>query len=425
MNNIDGLDLQDTLAMLVRSLVPCLLLIGCSYAVHAAESWPQWRGPHGNGLVTDSTPPLNWSADNVTWQVALPGHGQSSPVVWDDRIFLTSYEDRGAERLVFALDRGTGKLAWKQTAWKGSPEPSHQMNGWASATCATDGERVYAFFGRGGGLFCYTRDGEKLWDLPLGDFPGPWGTAACPVLTESFVIQNCDAEGDAKLIGVDKLTGKIVWSTPRENQRGWSTPLLIHANGKTLAVLNGHTGTRCYEAETGKELWFCPGFNGRGEPTVTPNDAGHLFVVNGLAGDVYAIRNGGSGNVGQSHRLWHTPRKSGRDLPSPAVVGSHLLVMAMKGILTCYSTADGAIEWEERVGGNFSASPVVADNKALFVSEDGEVVVVDPVATPHLARRNSVGPAANEIFRSSLAAHDGQWLLRSDKTLYCIGAKSK
>lgn len=407
--------------MPVRCFTLGWLFFAMTIAVSAAEPWPQWRGPHGDGHVTETVPPLAWSENNVIWKVALPGNGQSSPVIWDDRIFLTSYEDLGSKRLVFALDRATGKLLWKQTAWTGTPEPTHKMNGWASATCATDGERVYAFFGRGGGLFCYSRDGEKLWDLPLGEFAGPWGTAACPVLTESLVIQNCDAEGDAKLIGVDKFTGKIVWSTPRENQRGWSTPLLIPFNGKLQAVLNGHTGTRSYDAETGKELWFCPGYNGRGEPTVTPNAAGHLFVVNGLTGDLYAIRNGGSGNVGQTHRLWHTPRKSGRDLPSPAVVGSHLLVMAMKGILTSYNTADGAVEWEERIGSNFSASPVVANGKALFVSEDGEAVVVDPAASQRVVRRNNVSPAQDEIFRASLTAHDGEWLLRSDKTLFCIG----
>ncbi len=411
--------------MPVRAGLLALIFAVSVTTTPAAEPWPQWRGPHGDGRVTDIVPPTSWTARNVTWKVALPGTGQSSPVVWDDRIFLTSYENRGAERLVFALDRGTGKLLWKQTAWTGTPEPSHQMNGWASATCATDGERVYAFFGRGGGLFCYSRDGEKLWDLPLGEFPSPWGTAACPVLTDHLVIQNCDAEGEAKLIGVDKLTGKIVWSTPRENQRGWSTPLTIQHEGKSLAVLNGHTGTRCYDTETGKELWFCPGFNGRGEPTVTLNAAGHLFVVNGLAGDIYAIRNGGSGNVGQSHRLWHTPRKSGRDLPSPAVVDSHLLVMAMKGILTSYDTADGKVEWEERIGSNFSASPVVADGKALFVSEDGEVIVIGPAAAERIAGRNTVSPAADEVFRSSLAAHDGQWLLRSNKMLYCIGSSAQ
>lgn len=407
---------------MLRHAFILLAFVSAMPSLDAVEAWPQWRGPHGDGRVTDDTPPFTWSADTIAWKVSTPGLGQSSPVIWDDRIFLTSSEKSGAERLIFALDRRDGKLVWKQTAWTGAPEPSHKMNGWASATCATDGERVYAFFGRGGGLFCYSRDGEKLWDLPLGEFPSPWGTAACPIVVGNLVLQNCDAESNAKLTGVDKLTGKIIWSTPRENQRGWSTPLIVSFGGKTQAVLNGHSGTRCYDVDTGKELWFCPGFNGRGEPTITPDDAGIFFAVNGLAGDVYAIRNGGQGEVGKTHRLWHTPRKSGRDLPSPAIIGSHMLVMAMKGILTCYNTTTGAIEWEERVGGNYSASPVVADGKALFVAEDGEVIVIDPVATPHLVRRNTVNPAENEIFRASLAAHNGQWLLRSDRVLYCLGA---
>lgn len=406
---------------MLRHAFALFAVIGAIQTVEAAQPWPQWRGPHGDGRVTEETPPLIWSPENIAWKVNTPGVGQSSPVIWDDRIFLTSSEKDGAERLVFALNRRDGKLLWKQTAWTGAPEPSHKMNGWASATCATDGERVYAFFGRGGGLFCYSRDGEKLWDLPLGEFPSPWGTAACPIVVGNLVLQNCDAEGSAKFIGVDKLTGKIIWSTPRENQRGWSTPLIVPFGGKTQAVLNGHTGTRCYDVDTGKELWFCPGFNGRGEPTITPDDAGNFFAVNGLVGDVYAIRNGGHGDVSKTHRLWHTPRKTGRDLPSPAVVGTHLLVMAMKGILTCYDTTNGSIEWDERVGGNYSASPVVADNKALFVAEDGEVLVIDPVATPHLIRRNIINPAENEIFRASLAAHNGQWLLRSDRVLYCLG----
>ncbi|HET6423444.1 MAG TPA: PQQ-binding-like beta-propeller repeat protein, partial [Planctomycetaceae bacterium] len=231
---------------MLRQVLFVFAALSMPLTLDAAQPWPQWRGPHGDGHVTEDVPPLAWTGENVVWEVALPGAGQSSPVIWDDRIFLTASEKSGGERLVFALNRRDGKLLWKQTAWTGAPEPSHQMNGWASATCATDGERVYAFFGRGGGLFCYSRDGEKLWDLPLGDFPGPWGTAACPIVVENLVLQNCDSEGDARLIGVDKLTGKIVWSTPRENQRGWSTPLIVSAGGQTQAVINGHSGTRCY-----------------------------------------------------------------------------------------------------------------------------------------------------------------------------------
>jgi outer membrane protein assembly factor BamB len=395
----------------------------CLTSTFAAEPWPQWRGPRGDGHVTDGAPPVTFNAQNVLWKTSLPGSGQSSPVVWDDRIYLTAYLDRGAERVVFAVDRATGKLAWQQTAWTGTPEPSHQMNGWASATCSTDGERVYAFFGKGGGLFCYARDGKLLWNNPLGEFPGPWGTAACPMLHGDLVLQNCDAEANARLMAFDKQTGKTVWTTPREDYRGWSTPFLFQQGNRTQLVLNGHTGVRSYDPENGKELWFCSSEKGRGEPTITPDERGRLFVLNGLAGPMYAVQPDGQGDVSNSKRLWQTPRKTGRDLPSPAIIGNAVLVMAMKGILTCYDADSGRTLWEERVGGNFSASPVVVQGKALFVAEEGEVVVVDPTASNHIVARNSFGAPSTELFRASLAAHEGQWLLRSDRTLYCLGAQ--
>lgn len=398
------------------------LVVACSTLTSlAAEPWSQWRGPRGDGHVVDQTPPVRFSAADVLWKTSLPGQGQSSPAIWDDHIFLTSALERGHQRVVLSVNRENGQIEWQQTAWTGEPEPSHQMNGWASATCATDGDRVYAFFGKGGGLFCYSKAGEKLWSKGLGEFVGPWGTAACPILYENLVIQNCDSESNASLTAFDKLTGQVVWSTPREDYRGWSTPLLFREQGEPQLVLNGHTGVRAYDPNSGKELWFCSSPVGRGEPTVTPDDEGRLFVVNGLRGTVYAVAAKGTGDVSQSQRLWQFPRKTDRDLPSPAVVGNRLLIMSMKGILTCCDTTTGDIVWEERVGGNYSASPVVLDKVALFVSEAGEVVVIDPQAKDHVVARNSVGASDTEIFRSSLAADRGQWLLRSDKVLYCIG----
>ncbi|MBI1346608.1 PQQ-binding-like beta-propeller repeat protein [bacterium] len=387
----------------------------------AAEPWAQWRGPQGDGHVIDQSPPVKFSAKNVIWKTSLPGQGQSSPVVWDSSIFLTSALDSGRERIILSVNRDSGKIEWKEVVWTGVPEPSHQMNGWASATCTTDGEHVYAFFGRGGGLFCYSKDGKKIWSKNLGEFVGPWGTAACPILYENLVIQNCDSEANASLTAFDKLTGKVVWSTPREDFRGWSTPFLFKGLGEPQLVLNGHTGVRSYDPQTGKELWYCSSPVGRGEPTVTPDADGRLVVVNGLRGAVYAVSGKGTGDVSQTERLWQFPRKTDRDLPSPAIVGHHLLIMSMKGILTCCDTTKGQIVWEERVGGNYSASPVVLDKVALFVSESGEVVVIDPVAQEHVVARNSVGASDTEIFRSSLAADRDQWLLRSDKVLYCIG----
>lgn len=400
-----------------------LAIAGWSAVASAAEPWTQWRGPRGDGHVTDTAPPLKFSAADVVWKAALPGSGQSTPVVFDDRIFLTAYEDRGGKRIVFAVNRADGKLLWQQIAWTGQPEPSHQLNGWASATCATDGERVYAFFGKGGGLFCYSRDGKLLWNKPLGDFAGPWGTAASPVLFEDLVIQNCDSESEARLMAFNKMTGDVVWSTPREEFRGWSVPFIDRSQSPPQLLLNGHTGVRSYDPQSGKELWFCSSEKGRGEPTITPDDRGKVIVLNGLAGPMYAVKTDGRGDVSATKRVWSTPRKTGRDLPSPGIIGTHLLVMAMKGILSCYDTDTGKLEWDERVGGNYCSSPVIANGKALFVAEEGEVIVVDPESPGHIVARNTFGAPATEIFRATPTPHDGQWLIRSDKTLYCVGLK--
>ena len=404
-------------------LVALLMLLAVPELSPAQEHWSQWRGPRGDGSADDPALPQTWSAENVVWKTPLPGSGQSSPVVWRDHVFLTAYRDEGRERIVMGLDRRTGKLLWEQTAWKGEPEETHIMNGWASATCATDGERVYAFFGHGGGLFCYSAEGEKLWNQPLGTFVGPWGTAACPMLLDNLVIQNCDADANASLMAFDKLTGDVVWKTPRENKRGWSTPFILRSDATTQLILNGHTGVRSYDALSGRELWFCQGYNGRGEPTVTPDAAGNFIVVNGLAGDVYCVSPDPAQPMGEAHRVWHTPRRVGRDLPSPAVVGDQALVMSMQGMLTSYQTATGKKVWEQRVGGNYSASPTVWQGRAYFLGEEGETIVIDPQSPDRVVAKNTLGANSTELFRASIAAHQGQLLIRSDQFLYCLEAK--
>ncbi|MCA9064722.1 MAG: PQQ-binding-like beta-propeller repeat protein [Planctomycetaceae bacterium] len=369
---------------------------------------------------------MKWGPDDVVWRTALPGKGQSSPVIAGDRIFLTSALESGRQRLVMAVDRSTGALLWSDVAWTGAPEPSHVMNGWASATCVTDGERVYAFFGKGGGLFCYSVDGKKLWQKELGDFEGPWGTAAAPVLVGDLVIQNCDADSNAFLLACHRITGAEVWRTARENARGWSTPVLIQANGRDELVLNGNSGVRAYNPATGEELWFCRSFSGRGTPTVTPA-GGLLHVVSGLRGDTFAVRPGGSGDVTATHMAWHTARKSSRDLPSPIVLGEQSLVMDMRrATLAAYDIRTGEEVWMRRIGdaaatGQFCATPVAWNNTAFFVAETGRTYAIRGGADMEIVSINDVAADPSEIFRSAITPGRGQIFLRSDSALYCIG----
>ncbi|HUG89851.1 MAG TPA: PQQ-binding-like beta-propeller repeat protein [Planctomycetaceae bacterium] len=391
----------------------------------AEPNWPRWRGPHADGHSQEAGLPTTWNADSIAWRVSLPGDGQSSPVIFGERIFLTSALDAGRQRVVLCVDRNAGKIAWQQLAWRGDPELTHEMNGWASATCATDGERVYAFFGKGG-LHCFTVDGRRLWSKDLGSFEGPWGTAACPVLAGDLVIQNCDADRDAALVALDKRSGAQVWRTKRPDFRGWSTPVLAVVNGREELILNGHTGVQAYDPATGAELWFCQSFNGRGEPTVTPAD-GLLVVLNGLRGDAYAIRPGGDGDVTATHRAWHTARTTGRDLSSPIVVNGVMLTMSLRpeALLDGYDAATGRQLFKQRVGGRVAASPVAWDGKAFFLRENGETVVIDPRAAQPVAGINSLGTPDDEIFRASLAPSDGQVFVRSNTALYCVGRRAR
>ena len=407
---------------LVASSCALVVVMSLAASLFAADTnWPRWRGPLENGHYTDANLPSVWTNSDVTWKATLKGSGQSTPIIWGDRIFLTTALDSGKQRVVFCLDRNTGKQLWEHTPWTGEPEKVHIMNGWASPTCTTDGEMVYAFFGIGG-LHAYTVDGKLVWSRDLGKFVSPWGVSSCPILVGDMLIQNCDSEENAYITGIDKKTGKTVWSTTRPNNRGWSTPIVVDVEGHQEVVVNGHSGVFAYSPKDGRELWFCKSFNGRGEPTVTP--AGNLLcVVNGLSGDIYAIKPGGSGDVTKSHMAWHTPRKGARDCPSPIVIGDMMMVMDMKGVLTGYQPSTGKELWKHRIGGNFSASPIAANGLAYFVSEAGVTYVVRPGDEPQVVAENKIEGALDEIFRATPTPSEGQLFIRSTSVLYCIGKR--
>ncbi len=405
-------------------LVGWVLSFAFAGALVAEPDWSGWRGPTGDGHSQDQSLPVAWSAADIAWKTPLKGEGQSSPCVWGERIFLTRSEDGGKRRFVFCVNRGDGEILWeKQVNWNGTPEPTHKMNGWASASCTTDGELVFAFFGKAG-LYCYTVGGDLVWEKDLGEFVGPWGTAATPVLYKNLVIQNCDADENARLIAFDKKTGEQKWSTKRDNFRGWSTPVLIHAGGHDELALNGHTGVYGYDPATGKQLWFCKGYNGRGSPTVTLGANGLLHVVNGRPGPVFAIKPGGEGDVTATNKIWFTKRGGGRDLPSPIVLDGQMLVVNMQGVITSYDSDTGKELWKDRLGGQFSAAPIAYKGLAFFISEDGETVVVKPGKKLDIITRNTLKPGNEEIFRSSITPDDGGLLIRSTGMLYCIGKRT-
>lgn len=386
------------------------------------DNWSRFRGPMGTGESSSKDLPTELTAESVDWATELPVRGHSSPIVWGDRIFLTGASSQGdsVRRHVLGLNRTTGEVLWNEVAVSGSGEQLHKMNSWATPSCATDGERVVAFFGDGG-LHCYSVEGKPLWTRDLGEFPGAWGVGASPIFFGDTVIQNCDAEGDSYLLAVDKKTGKDVWRTPRQSKPkgGWSTPVVIEVEGRSELILNGEFGVESYDPKSGSRLWNCRGFNGRGTPSPVWGN-GLLYVVNGKSGDVYAVRPGGSGDVTDSRMQWHTERRGGRDLPSPILANDVMVVIGMSGVATGYDATSGEELWKERLGGNFSGSPVAAGAFVYALSEEGEVIVMKPGAKLDQVGRVSLRKG-EEIFRSSIAISRSQLLLRSDRRLICIG----
>lgn len=419
--------------MLGKLAVRCVLiaLVCCSTTVGVCAdppaNWDRLGGPAGDFRVDDQRIPTKWGAQNVLWKCEIGGVGQSSPVTWGDRIFLTSSETAGGKvsRIVLALDRATGEVVWRKTVATGAGERVHKMNSYASASCATDGERVVAYFGPGG-LHCLDFDGKLQWSLELVRPTGPFGFGGSPIILGDLVIQNCDAEGPSYLIAVNKTNGETVWKAPRKDspKGGWSTPILIDTGKRKELVLNGEFGVQAYNPSTGEDLWFCKGFNGRGTPMPAWNN-GVLVLVNGKPGDVYGVRPGGTGDVTASQMAWHTRRGGGRDLASPVAVGDFAFVINMQGVGSLYRATSGEEVWVGRVGGNYSATPLVANGLIYAIDEAGVINVIKPGAKLDVVAKNSLANTGDDIFRSSPTPSHGQLLLRSDKSLYCVGAVAK
>jgi len=382
--------------------------------------WSRFRGPDGTGISNAVKVPVDFGESDVVWQAKLPVSGHSSPVQWGDRIFLTGATIQGdeVERHVVCLNATSGKVLWDKIAAVVPGEALHKMNSWATPSCVTDGERVVAFFGAGG-LHCFDNKGARQWSKNLGTFPGGWGVGASPIIFDEMVIQNCDAEGASYLIALDRKTGDEVWRTPREAKPrgGWSTPIVIDVDGQPELILNGEFGVAAYNPKSGEPLWNCTGFNGRGTPGPVWGH-GMLYVVNGKSGDVYAVRPGGRGDVTKTHMVWHTDRRGGRDLPSPVLIDDCLVAISMSGIATGYDAHNGEELWKERLGGNYSGSPIAAGGRIYALAEDGSVVVLKAGKKFELVARNKVGDGSGEIFRSSPGVISNDLLIRGDRTLY-------
>ncbi|OHB77304.1 MAG: hypothetical protein A2Z25_10645 [Planctomycetes bacterium RBG_16_55_9] len=421
-----------------------------------AQDWPGWRGD-GRGITTDKNVPLKWSEkENIKWKTQIPGAGHSSPIVWGNRLFVTTAvaedpnvesfrggvymggnrkkpDESGYAYCVICMDTDHGNILWSKVIMQQEPRTRrHTKNTYASETPTTDGKYVFASFGSAG-LYCVDFEGHLIWqrDLGLMRVQRGWGTGASPVLFKNTVIVNCDSDDDSYIAAFEKTTGEPVWRTERDEGASWGTPFLFQAGEKTTVVTNATKRMRGYEAATGKLLWECAG--GSMIPVPSPvSTQGLVFLSSGHSmgflkpQPIIAVRAGASGDItparGESQSqgvAWSYPM-GGPYVPSPIAVGDHLYVPQDRGTLTCYDAQTGKMVYEKQKLGprnTITASPVADDDNIYIQTEDGECYIVKQGPAFEILAVNKL----DEVFCSSPAISGGKLFLRGRKHLYCIG----
>ena len=419
----------------------------------SAGNWPQWRGPDGSGISNEKNLPSEWSpTKNIKWKTPIEGRSHSSPIVWGNRIFLTTAvegaEVPGAKAVkhqidgkdfvhpdsvgankkhtfkVIALDRDSGKIVWQSTAWEGTPyDDRHRKSSYAASTPATDGKMVYAFFGTEG-LYAYDFKGKLVWKAQLGNLGTlGMGAATSPILFDNFVIVQADEENATAsfIVALDKKTGKEVWKTPRKIQVSWSTPLLVKTATRTELITSGTEAVIAYDPATGKELWRHKGLESNAIPSPVANNEMAYLVAGFPTKITYAIRLGQNGDLtGTPHVPWKY-EKGTAYVPSPILYGDYLYLTTDRGILTAIDAKTGEVKYEGGripIPATFTASPVAFEGKILMTSEDGDTFLIKAGPKHEILGTNSVG----EAVYASPAIADGRIFIRGEKNLYCIGS---
>lgn len=413
-----------------------LVAVGCAgFTLSAsAADWLQFRGPGGLGVAPEQNLPTSWSStENLIWKIALPGPGASSPIVVGDKVFLTCYSGYGVpgpkqedlkdlKRHLLCVERATGKLRWTRDLAAPLPEPPYEsyqaLHGYASSTPASDGERVYVFFGKAG-VFAFSLEGEPLWQASVGDRTHGWGSGTSPVLHNDLVIVNAAVESGA-LVALNKKDGKVRW-TAKGIRQSWNTPLLVEAAGRHELVVSIQGRLRAFAPQTGEELWNSEGIDDYVCPSVVAHK-GIVYAIGGRSNTAVAVRAGGKGDVSKTHVLWRTSR--GSNVSSLVYHDGYLYwTHDSRGIAYCVDAQNGKIVYEERLSpapDRIYASPVLADGKLYYVSRSKGTFVLEAKPKFKLLAHNVFQDDAS-VFNASPAVSDGQLFLRSDRQLYCIG----
>jgi outer membrane protein assembly factor BamB len=420
---------------LAKSLAISVLLLPLGMS---AANWPGWRGADGLGICAERNLPDKWSAtENVRWKVALPEPGNSTPIVWGERVFVA--QAVGKRRTIMCFDRANGALLWQHGPENPEAESTHETNPYCASSPVTDGERVIAWFGSAG-VYCCDFTGKELWHRDLGKQEHDWGYGSSPLIHDDLCFLYFGPGKRAFLVALNKQTGKTVWQVndppvqdrPRNDGfRGqkngyvgtFSSPILVKNNNRVELVMSYPQLLCAYEPVTGKELWRCDGLN---ELVYASPLAGSGVVVGmgGFLGTAIAVKNGGKGDVTATHRLWREERTKNR-LGSGVIKDDHVYILNTEGIAECIELRSGKTIWEERVqakGPKSSSwsSMVLVGDRIYVLNQSGDTVMLGASPKYEALGVNSIG---NELTNTSHAISDGEIFLRTHKHLWCIGEK--
>ncbi len=391
-----------------------------------AGNWPAWRGPQGTGISDGKNVPVRWSAtEHVKWKAPLEP-GNSTPIVWEDRVFVTSASPDGRRRSLICFNRNDGSKRWHRDVAYDRKELTHNTNPYSSASPVTDGEVVIAWHDSAG-LIAYDLDGKELWKLDLGRFEHFWGFGASPVLYEDLVILNAGPGLRAFVIALNKKTGKEVWrrdfpeavSQKVDQFHGsWSTPVFYEeSNGRPAMLVALPKRLHCLDPQTGEDIWNCDGLGDLVYTSPLIGD-GVIVAMSGYHGASMAVRTGGKGDVTATHRLWHNEgnKLNPQRVGSGVIAGDHLYILQDSGAAWCMEVKTGKVAWEKRLGKSWS-SMVLADGRLYVPDMEGTTYVLEP--NPEGCKVLAENPI-DELTRGSLAISDRQIFLRTHENLYCI-----
>lgn len=405
--------------LVCRIAFAALLLFGGACAL--AEDWPQWRGPRLDGTSLETNIPTHWSASkNIKWKTSIPGKGHSSPIVWSDRIFLTTCIEENQQRMLLCLDRESGKVLWEKQVLKSPLEHKNQLNSYASATPATDGKHVWVAFFQIPKieLACYDFDGNEVWRKSPGEFHSMHGFCSSPILYKDLVILNCDQDSPAAcIVAYNKDTGEEKWRTERPNHtRSYCTPIIRELAGKEQLVLSGSKCVASYDPENGRQLWIMDGPTEQfvASPVVTD---GLVLITGGFPTyHLVVINPDGSGDISKSKVLWHEHGSVASYVPSPIAAGDWFFVVSDGGIASCWEAKTGMMLWKRHLGQHHSASAVSADGNLYFSADNGDTFVIKASPKFELISQNPLG----EEVRASPAISHSELFIRGLQNLYCI-----